>query len=70
MSLWHFAREVGMAIQADLNLIEAVPSSTFKTLAARPINTTYDITKMRTMLISPVEVEAGLAEMLAMEGRC
>ena len=61
-----FARKVAQSINCDESLIVPVKSTEFPSIAPRPIDTSYDISKMVNKLkINPVDIKTGVKMMLS-----
>lgn len=67
MSLYEFARDAALWLGGERNLkrIVPVPSSAFPNIAPRPVDTSYDLTKLIAAGFEPQDIKTGLMEMLS-----
>lgn len=64
-TLYNFALKVAKVFDLDISLIQPVPSSYFKSIAKRPKDTTYDLSKLNELGIELSNIERGLEKMKA-----
>jgi dTDP-4-dehydrorhamnose reductase len=61
---YEFAKKVATIFEFDSGLISPVPKSYFEDEAPRPLNTIYNISKLKKLLnVEPVKLAEGLSEM-------
>jgi dTDP-4-dehydrorhamnose reductase len=63
VTLYEFARAVALTWSLDKSLLEPVDSDAFPTIARRPMDSTYDLSKLHALGIKPSGVLEGLAKM-------
>ncbi len=62
-TLYNFALKVAKVFDLDTSLIQPVPSSHFKSIAKRPRDTTYNLSKLNELGIELSDIESGLERM-------
>ena len=65
VTLYNLALKVAKVFDLDISLIQPVPSSHFKSIAKRPKDTTYDLSKLSKLGIELSNIESGLEKMKA-----
>ncbi len=63
LTLYEFGLKVCEVFELDKNILEPVPSSYFKSMARRPVDTTYDLVKLSQAGIIMLDAKTGLEEM-------
>jgi len=63
VTLYNFALKVAKVFGLDIGLIQPVSSDYFKSIAKRPKDTTYDLSKLNGMGIELSNIESGLEKM-------
>jgi dTDP-4-dehydrorhamnose reductase len=64
MTLYDFALAMARHLGLDEKLVEPVSNDHFGLSAHRPVNTSYDLTKLKALGIEMLKVEEGLKELL------
>ena len=64
MTLYEFGLKVAKVRGLNANLLEPVDSNYFPSIAERPVNTQYDVSKLKAMDIEMMKVDEGLRGLL------